>query len=162
MAQHGFACLSMDRWSDLSILRQYTKGNVMSESIQNAVITQEQRQVALAAVFKMLKLWGCSSTDEMTLLGGVPKSTLHKMKSEPGKVRVSSDLLERLSYLLNIKMLLTTKFDNSENQYGFMKMINHNAPFNGIAPLSYAVTTGTVVSLHTVSAHLDGLRGGGW
>ena len=96
----------------------------------------------------------------MALLG-VGRSTLHKYQSQPDSARVNQDLLERLSYLLNIHQALRTLFGNKENVYGFVRMANHNAFFNGATPMSI-MGNGRVASLYEVHRQLDSLRGGHW
>ncbi|KZY33999.1 hypothetical protein A3754_19565 [Alcanivorax sp. HI0083] len=118
------------------------------------------RHAALRAVLKLLEHWQCSEKEKMALLG-VGRSTLHKYQSQPDSARVSQDLLERLSYLLNIHQALRTLFGNKENVYGFVRMANHNAFFNGATPMSI-MGSGRVASLYEVHRQLDSLRGGQW
>ncbi|MBU2877058.1 hypothetical protein [Aliiglaciecola lipolytica] len=49
-----------------------------------------------------------------------------------------SELHMRLSLLLNIHEELRMIFENPENIYGYMRMINHNSPFNGSRPIDLA------------------------
>ena len=65
------------------------------------------RHAALRAVLRLLDHWQCSEREKTALLG-VGRSTLHKYQSRPESARVSNDLLERLSYLLNIHQALRT------------------------------------------------------
>ncbi len=118
------------------------------------------RHAALRAVLNILALWQCSEKEKMALLG-VGRSTLHKYQAHPDSARVSQDLLERLSYLLNIHQALRTLFGNPENVYGFVRMANHNAFFNGASPMDI-MTGGTVAALYEVHRQLDSLRGGQW
>ncbi|WP_133492983.1 MbcA/ParS/Xre antitoxin family protein [Alcanivorax sp. 24] len=123
-------------------------------------LDDQARHTALRAVLKLLDLWQCTEKEKTALLG-VGRSTLHKYQSRPESARVSNDLLERLSYLLNIHQVLRTLFGNRENVYGFVRMPNHNAYFNGTSPME-AMSTGRVASLYEVFRHLDSLRGGQW
>lgn len=118
------------------------------------------RHAALRAVLRLLEHWQCSEKEKTALLG-VGRSTLHKYQSRPESARVSNDLLERLSYLLNIHQALRTLFGNRENVYGFVRMPNHNPFFNGVSPMD-VMSNGRVASLYEVHRQLDGLRGGQW
>lgn len=118
------------------------------------------RHAALRAVLRLFDHWRCSEKEKMALLG-VGRSTLHKYQSRPDSARINNDLLERLSYLLNIHQVLRTLFANHENVYGFVRLPNHNAFFNGASPMD-VMSNGRVASLYEVHRQLDGLRGGQW
>lgn len=118
------------------------------------------RHAALRAVLTLLGHWQCTEKEKMALLG-VGRSTLHKYQSQPDSARVSQDLLERLSYLLNIHQALRTLLGNKENVYGFVRMANHNPFFNGASPMDI-MSAGTVAALYEVHRQLDSLRGGQW
>lgn len=121
---------------------------------------QASGSVALKSVLKMLELWDIGEKQKMKLLG-MSKSTYFKVKADPASARITPDLLERLSYLLNIHMTLRTIFNNPENVYGFVSQTNENGVFRGKSPLEY-MGTGTVAALYETARHVDGLRGGGW
>ena len=121
------------------------------------------RHAALRAVLRLLDHWQCSEKEKMALLG-VGRSTLHKYQSRPDSARIGNDLLERLSYLLNIHQALRTLFGNRENVYGFVRLPNHNPFFNGASPMD-VMSNGRVASLYEVHRQLDGLpdkEGGGY
>lgn len=115
-------------------------------------------QVAIGTALNIMDKWSCSEKEKMALLG-VGRSTLHKYQAAPASARLSPDLLERISYLLNIHAVLRILFENPENVYGFMRMPNHNSFFNGKAPLEL-LSSGLVSSLYEVHRHLDGIRDG--
>ena len=127
---------------------------------QAANLNDNARHAALRAVLNLLNHWHCSEKEKMALLG-VGRSTLHKYQAQPDSARVSQDLLERLSYLLNIHQVLRTLFGNRENIYGFVRMANHNTFFNGASPMDI-MAGGTVAALYEVHRQLDSLRGGQW
>lgn len=131
-----------------------------AEFEQTTSLDDHARHAALRAVLNLLNHWNCSEKEKMALLG-VGRSTLHKYQSQPDSARVSQDLLERLSYLLNIHQALRTVFGNRENVYGFVRMANHNPFFNGATPMS-VMCGGTVAALYEVHRQLDSLRGGQW
>lgn len=123
-------------------------------------LDERARHAALRAVLRLLDLWQCSEKEKTALLG-VGRSTLHKYQNRPDSARVSNDLLERLSYLLNIHQALRTLFGNRENVYGFVRLANRTPFFNGASPMD-VMTNGRVASLYEVHRQLDGLRGGQW
>ena len=127
---------------------------------QPSPLDDNARHAALSAVLTLLAHWECSEKEKMALLG-LGRSTLHKYQAQPDSARVSQDLLERLSYLLNIHQALRTLFGNRENVYGFVRMANHNNFFNGATPMDI-MSSGTVGALYEVHRQLDSLRGGQW
>ncbi|GAA5127628.1 MbcA/ParS/Xre antitoxin family protein [Alloalcanivorax gelatiniphagus] len=123
-------------------------------------LDDQARHAALRAVLRLFEHWQCSEKEKMALLG-VGRSTLHKYQGRPDSARISNDLLERLSYLLNIHQALRTLFANKENVYGFVRLPNHNPFFNGASPMD-VMSNGRVASLYEVNRQLDSLRGGQW
>lgn len=128
---------------------------------QHQVLPSEQAgKIALKVVLNILKKWECSEQEKMAILG-VGRSTLHKYQANPEAARMTPDLLERISYILNIHQALGILFDNDENVYGFVRMPNHNYYFNGTTPMDM-MRSGLSSSLYEVHRQLDALRGGQW
>jgi len=115
---------------------------------------------ALKAVFNILDKWQCSTEQAQAILR-LPKATYYRYRSKPESATLTGDLLERLSYLLNIHASLRTVFSNPENLYGFMKMPNDNDYFDGRSPLE-VLETGSFASLYEVFKRVDALKGSGW
>ncbi|MES2823731.1 MAG: MbcA/ParS/Xre antitoxin family protein [Pseudomonadota bacterium] len=115
-------------------------------------------QAAVGTVLNILDKWSCSEKEKMALLG-IGRSTLHKYQAAPASARLSADLLERISYLLNIHAVLRILFENPENVYGFVRLPNNNPFFNGKAPIEI-LSTGLMSALYEVHRHLDALRDG--
>ncbi len=115
-------------------------------------------QAAVGTVLNIMEKWECSEKEKMALLG-VGRSTLHKYQATPASARLSPDLLERISYLLNIHAVLRILFENPENQYGFMRMPNKNDFFDGKTPMEI-LSSGLVSALYEVHRHLDAIRDG--
>lgn len=130
--------------------------SLMSAQVQP--LPAQAAPTALKAVLNLLDKWHCSEKEKTALLG-IGRSTLHKYQGAPASARPSPDLLERISYLLNIHAVLRTLFDNPENVYGFVRMPNSNVFFNGKAPMEL-MSSGLMSSLYEVHRHLDGLRDG--
>ncbi len=131
------------------IKQDYLKGQIKNND-----------QVCLKAAMNILNKWNCSEQEKMSLLG-VSRSTLHKYQNNPFSARVSQDLLERVSYLLNIHSSLRILFENDENVYGFVRMPNSNYYFNGATPMDI-MSKGAVGSLYEVHNQINTLRGGQW
>ncbi|EXJ10280.1 MULTISPECIES: antitoxin Xre-like helix-turn-helix domain-containing protein [Nitrincola] len=116
------------------------------------------------AAFKMgnniLDKWGCSAAQKQAILG-IPKSSFHRYQKDASTVFLSSDQLERLSYLANIHQALRMVFSNPDNVYGYMGMVNHNPYFNGRTPLSI-ISTGNFGALYEVFKRIDSMRSGQW
>jgi hypothetical protein len=115
-------------------------------------------QTLVSTALNIMEKWSCSEKEKMALLG-VGRSTLHKYQVAPSSARLSPDLMERISYLLNIHAILRTLFENPENIYGFLRMPNTSRFFSGKAPMEL-LSSGLMSSLYEVHLHLDGLRDG--
>lgn len=122
------------------------------------VLPASAAAAAVSTALNIMDKWSCSEKEKMALLG-VGRSTLHKYQSAPASARLSPDLLERISYLLNIHAVLRILFENPENVYGFLRMPNRNSFFNGKAPMDL-LSSGLVSALYEVHRHLDGIRDG--
>jgi uncharacterized protein (DUF2384 family) len=126
--------------------------------------TQNAQRINHSAAFKMgsniLGKWGCSAAQKQAILG-IPKSSYHRYQKDPSTVSLSSDQLERLSYLANIHQALRMIFSNPDNVYGFMSMANNNPYFNGKSPLSI-IATGNFGTLYEVFKRIDSMRSGQW
>lgn len=123
----------------------------------------DNRQLAAAglrAVFAILDKWGCSPEQAMAILR-LLKATYYKYFRDPASARLNEDQIERLSYLVNIHAHLRLLFENPENQYGFMRMKNHNPFFNGRSPLE-VIASGSFAALYETHQRIDALRGGQW
>lgn len=116
----------------------------------------------LKAAVGILHKWGASGEQGQAILR-VSHSTYARAKRPAGLTGISldSDQLTRISLVLNIHAALRVIFDNPDNVYGFMKMANHNAFFNGRAPLSI-MGSGDFVALYETFRRIDAMRGGQW
>ncbi len=121
-------------------------------------LTASTAQAAVGSALNIMDKWACSEKEKMALLG-IGRSTLHKYQAAPASARLSPDLLERISYLLNIHAILRMLFDNPENVYGFVRLPNNNPFFDGKAPIEI-LSTGLMSALYEVHRHLDAIRDG--
>lgn len=130
----------------------------VAEAAALAAPTAAQGKTALKVALEILGKWRCSEQEKTAILG-IGRSTLHKYQSRPETARLSADLLERISYILNIHQALRTLFDNPENIYGFVRKPNRHPFFNNASPMEI-MRGGRVAGLYEVFRHLDALRGG--
>ncbi|GHB14691.1 antitoxin Xre/MbcA/ParS toxin-binding domain-containing protein [Modicisalibacter luteus] len=116
----------------------------------------------LKAAVGILEKWGASG-EQGTAILRVSRSTYARAKrSDPGwEVNLDEDQLTRISLVLNMHAALRIVFDNPENLYGFMAMPNHNAYFEGKAPLEL-ISQGGILPLYEVFKRIDSLRGAQW
>ncbi|WP_051555197.1 MbcA/ParS/Xre antitoxin family protein [Legionella fairfieldensis] len=121
-------------------------------------INETHLQKALKAVLNILEKWQCS-TEEMQRLLGLKRSTLFKYKSLPEKASISQDLMERLSYLLNIHAALRVLFSHPDSVYNWIRKPNQAPFFNGKSAMDIMLQ-GRVVDLWAVASRLNAERGG--
>ena len=116
--------------------------------------------VGLKTCFSILDKWSVKAEEAWTVLG-MKKAQYYKARKSLDSISLSSDQIERISYVLNIHQALRVVFTNPENVYGYMTMPNDNHFFNGDTPLSVTVSRG-FAGLYDTYRHIDTLRGGGW
>ncbi|MFB2730054.1 hypothetical protein ACE02H_21530 [Shewanella mangrovisoli] len=115
-------------------------------------IASEAVSVGIRTALNILEKWSCDSQQAKALLK-LPESYNNL---DLDKVNFSLEHVERVSYILNIHASLRMVFTNPENIYGFMKMVNHNFPFNGVTPIDF-ISNGETVNFQTVMEHIDKL-----
>ncbi|MBL4942226.1 MAG: DUF2384 domain-containing protein [Colwellia sp.] len=108
----------------------------------------------------ILDKWGCSTNEKQAILR-LTKSSYHRYKKDNDSASLSSDQLERISYIANIHQALRLVFSNPDNVYGFMRMKNDNPYFNGNSPLSL-ISSGNFGALYEVFKRIDAMRSGQW
>lgn len=113
-------------------------------------------QSAVEGFFAIMEKWRLKTEQAGALLGGTPRSTLHKYKTAAGTR--SQDELMRISYIVGIYKALHILFSN-ELADEWMKRPNDNPLFNGATPLEYAVKAG-IPGLQQIRRLLDAARGG--
>lgn len=111
----------------------YYNGNEVHMSKDN-LIDENMARVGVKAALIILDKWQCNTAQIEKLLD--LKFADSELKSAPDLTR-NQQL--RISYILNIHATLRSLFSNTDNIYGYMTMINHNAPFNGSTPLDFAM-----------------------
>ncbi len=113
-------------------------------------------QSAVDGLFAIADKWRLSQEKIGELLGGVPRSTLYKLRSAAGTLR--QDELTRISYIVGIykalHILLPEEWANR-----WMTQPNDNILFGGQTPIEYVIRNG-IPGLHQVRSLLDAARGG--
>lgn len=113
----------------------------------------------LPVVFNILDKWSCTQAQQMAVLGLTSRSTLNKYRSHPESAKVSKDLLERMSYILNIHKCLRILFTAEESVYQWVQKPNSHPFFAGRSAMDI-MTQGKVVDLYQVASRLNAWRGG--
>ncbi len=126
--------------------------------VQSSPLNNEQVQTAFRVVLNIFDKWHCTTDEALTLLG-LKRSTWFKYKSSPEKASFSPDLIERISYLLNIHAALRILFSNQESVYGWVRKPNKAPFYNGRSAMDIMMQ-GRVVDLWAVASRLNAERGG--
>lgn len=86
----------------------------------------------------ILDNWGCNDTEKAVILG-ISEDMSRPLQRSQNDTSLNIEQLERISYLINIHLALSTLFSNRHNVNGFMRMVNNNEYFNGKTPLATIV-----------------------
>ena len=112
---------------------------------------------ALTAFFNITSAWHLGAEEERVLLGAPPRSTFFKWKSDRA-ARLSSDTLERISYVMGIYKALHILLPTNEMADAWVKKPNTAQGFSGKSALD-RMLAGRVVDLADVRRYLDAQRG---
>ncbi len=113
-------------------------------------------QSAIDGLFSIAEQWHVPIEKIGELLGGVPRSSLYKLKTAAGTLRV--DELTRISCIVGIYKALHILLPE-EQADRWMTQPNDNLLFGGQAPVDYAIRTG-IPGLQQIRSLLDAARGG--
>jgi len=113
-------------------------------------------QPAVDGLFAIAEKWRLPIEKVGELLGGVPRSTLYKMKASAGALL--QDQLTRISYIVGIYKALHILLP-AEHADRWMTQPNDNFLFGGRPPVEYAIRNG-VLGLQQIRSLLDAARGG--
>lgn len=123
-------------------------------------INAETGAVGFKAVNNIFDKWGVDLGQRLAMLR-LPRSTYYKYCQNPDSIKLDSDQLTRISYILNIYAALKIIFNNGDNVNGFVKMPNHNPFFNGRTPLDI-MGSGVMSDMYETFKRIDSMRGAGW
>jgi hypothetical protein len=113
-------------------------------------------QSAMDGFFAIMDKWQISIERSGELLGGIPRSTVYKLRSAAGTLR--QDELTRISYVVGIyKALHILLPDDLADRW--ITQPNDNLLFHGHAPIDFMVRSG-IPGLQQVRSLLDAERGG--
>jgi len=112
---------------------------------------------ALTAFFNITSAWHLGAEEERVLLGAPPRSTFFKWKSDRA-ARLSSDTLERISYVMGIYKALHILLPTNEMADAWVKRPNTAQGFGGKSALD-KMLAGRVIDLADVRRYLDAQRG---
>lgn len=113
-------------------------------------------QSAVDGFFAITAKWRLSQDKVGELLGGVPRSTLYKLKTAAGTLR--QDELTRISYIVGIYKALHILLPEDWADR-WMTQPNDNVVFGGQAPVDFAIRNG-IPGLQQIRNLLDTARGG--
>jgi uncharacterized protein (DUF2384 family) len=113
-------------------------------------------QSAVDGFFAIVERWQVPMESAGELLGGMPRSSLYKLKTAAGILR--QDELTRISYLVGIYKALHILLPD-ELADRWMSQPNDHPLFAGQMPLAYVIQEG-IPGLERVRSLLDAARGG--
>jgi uncharacterized protein (DUF2384 family) len=114
--------------------------------------------VAVRAFGNIAKAWGLGLREQRAALGNVTKQTIYNWREHPERARLSSDQLDRVSYLLGIYKALHILFTRPEQADSWIRRPNAALPFGG-RPAADLIFSGRIEDLIRVRRYLDGARG---
>jgi uncharacterized protein (DUF2384 family) len=113
-------------------------------------------QSAVDGFFAIVDKWGIPMERAGELLGGMPRSTVYKLKSAAGTLR--QDELTRISYIVGIYKALHILLPD-ELADRWITQPNDNLLFRGQTPVDYMMRAG-IPGLQQVRSLVDAERGG--
>lgn len=113
-------------------------------------------QSAIDGFFAIMDKWEIPIERAGELLGGMPRSTVYKLKSAAGTLR--QDELTRISYIVGIYKALHILLPN-ELADRWVTQPNDNPLFRGQTPVEFMVRAG-IPGLQQVRSLVDAERGG--
>lgn len=113
--------------------------------------------VALKGFFNICREWGCSQEEMMQMLGGISRSTLFKYQKLP-YLKLSRDILERISYVLGIYKSLRLMYPTAERANRRIRLVTSELPFAGTSALEY-MARGSMKHLMQARRYFDAKRG---
>jgi uncharacterized protein (DUF2384 family) len=113
---------------------------------------------ALRAFFKIADAWDLKLPERQRLLGGIAKQTIYNWRDRPEDARLTSDQIDRISYVLGIYKALNVLFTRPEQADTWIRRPNTALPFDG-RQAADLILSGRMEDLIRVRRFLDGVRG---
>jgi uncharacterized protein (DUF2384 family) len=127
---------------------------MMSSSVAAAV----PEQVAATTFFNLAQAWKMDVAEQRAALGGISKQTIYNWRAHPERARLTSDQLDRVSYLLGIYKALHIIFTRPEQADTWIRRPNAATPFGGKCAAELLFSE-RMEDLIRVRRYLDGVRG---
>lgn len=126
----------------------------------NADWVARRNAVGLREVVSIAEQWQLTQEQLGRLLGTASRTLLRwrRQSEDSGRLDLSSDTVERMSYLLGIAKALQILLPTPANRLLWLRNGNSGPPFNGQAPLD-RLLNGQVADLFVVRQVLDAARG---
>lgn len=122
----------------------------------NLATRERLSQSAVDGLFSICEKWGLPLEKVGELLGGVPRSSVYKLRTAAGTLR--QDELTRISYIVGIYKALNILLP-AEIADRWMTQPNDYFLFGGRPPLEFVLQAG-IPGLQQVRSYLDHARGG--
>ena len=111
----------------------------------------------ITAVNNIFIKWSCTLEEKIVILG-LSEDEYALISDSKNEIHLSDDILERISYVLNIYESINVLFSNPLNRNGFLRLKNKSDQFKGLSSMEYIMKHGTTESLRDVFGYLDGNR----
>lgn len=119
---------------------------------------KEHAAIAFKTVCAILQKWGCT-VEQKTKILGLQRATFFKYAKSPNSALIDVNLLERLSYILNIHAALRILLADNDSVYTWVRKPNAAPLFNNHTALD-KMLNGKVSDLCDISRYLNAQRGG--
>ena len=143
----------------MATFQEFAAAGYQFESVPDLSRLETRERLSQSAVdglFAIAEKWGLPIETVGALLGGVPRSSVYKLKTAGGTLR--QDELTRISYIVGIYKALHILLPE-ELADRWMTQPNDNFLFGGQPPLETVLRMG-IPGLHEVRSYLDAARGG--
>ena len=108
---------------------------------------------AFPEIFRIMDRWQCSQDEQCTLLGIDSRTKLNKYRHGEYPPNINRDMLERMSYTLNINKNLKIFFAIKESFYDLVRITNSYPFFNGSFALD-VMLHGNIADLYNVATRV--------
>lgn len=113
---------------------------------------------AFPEIFRIMDRWQCNQNEQCTLLGIDSRTTLNKYRRGKYPARFNRDMLERMSYILNINKSLKIIFTHKDSADNWVRKPSSHPFFNGSSAMD-VMLHGNIADLYNVAARVNAWRG---
>ncbi len=104
-------------------------------------------------IFRIMDRWQCSQDEQCILLGIDSRTTLNKYRRSEYPPKINRDMLERMSYILNINKSLKIIFTNKDSVNNWVRKPNSHPFFNGSSAMD-VMLNGNIADLYNVAVQV--------